>query len=227
MDNNCTTQVLLSLIAGCASRATTWEAYTVSSVPSSTFDSQWLTQEKVAVLSTTTADDFLGYSSVLSLGIDQGLAKPSSPINAISTTETLNILNRKGEGESYLLLIEDWKNGGLLELSRIRMIGEALEVKFILLPGMINISSVMYDRFTMQGFQILQTRTVSISWWIKIWNAETGELLWKSFGSGTMQKEVFIIERGLMDVLSKNVWEGMIEDLKLGNTTLIRSGSLD
>jgi hypothetical protein len=159
-----------------------------------------------------------GYGPGLSHTLQQALAESSPTINAIPSHETLSRLNRKGVAEGYIQMVKDWDYAGILERGRLQSIGAALGVRLVLLPGMAEYFSYLEERFTLEGLHVLQTRTVRLRLSLQLWNAETGELLWESFGGGGMQREVVSERQGLMTALAQKIWEGMIEDLQKGKT---------
>ena len=213
--------------AGCAGTQYSWETSTVSTPPSPYFDPLNLTYQPVAVIPVVTPPRLRGYGPGLSLALHDALNESSPVINAIPSHETLNRFNRQGIAEEYILLIRDWDDSGILERTRLKKIGKALGARFVLVPGIAEFQSQMEDRFTFGGLLLVRNRTLRFRLSMQLWSTTTGELIWESFGGGTMTREVVREGQGLMGALAKIIWATMIQDLQHGKTTTSHMGGGD
>ncbi len=139
-------------------------------------------------------------------------------VKATGHHETLTKINQMGLAEEYTGIARDWHQSGILDRERLNRIGSALGVKYVLLPGWVGGDSSFEDRFVISGLRTVQTRTVWLRLLIQIWDVESGEIVYESFGGGIGGREVVEAREGIKVALARKVWWSMIEDLKNGKT---------
>ena len=194
------------------------------SSPPATFQPEVLKEESIAVLPVQTPIRLVGYGPGVSQALDQTFAQSFPAIQAIPSQETINRLSRAGAQKEFSQFVEFWKTSKLYDQAGLERMGEALRVRYLLLPGIVEFDRTMVERFDLVGLRTAQTRTVTLRLSLHLWDAVSGTILWESFGEGMMTREVLSESRGSMGTIARNIWRSMIEDLLKGNTDSYYAG---
>jgi hypothetical protein len=200
----CVTLILsIWLLAGCGEPTYRWEAFTMSSPPA-TIQPEMLKEEPIAVLPVQTPIRLVGYGPGVSQALDQTFAQSFPGIKAIPSKESVNRMSRAGAQKEFAQLVEFWKTSEIYDRAGLEKIGAALEVRYLLLPGIVEFDRSMIERFDLVGLRTVQTRTVTLRLSLQLWDVTSGVFLWESFGEG--------------------IWRSMIEDLLQGKTDSYYAG---
>ena len=135
-----------ALVSGCAP-VYLWETHTTSTPRPQSFDVAALAREPVATLGPLTPAGLQGFSPFLSRALIAAISEASPPIRAISTRETLNMVNGQGLAAEYADLISGFARSGILERERLQRIGSAIGSRYLLLPGLADFNQVLVDKF--------------------------------------------------------------------------------
>jgi len=131
-----------------------------------------------------------GFSASLSLALTAALSQASPPIRGIPGYETLNRLNEKGLAADYTEMISAFARSDILDRERLQRIGSGLGTRYVLQPGLAEFSQSLMDRFELIGLKLLRSRTTTLRLWLRLWDAETGQMLWESAGETTVAIEL-------------------------------------
>lgn len=175
---------------GCSGNGyTRWVTNTLSTPPSPMFDSAELTQAPIAILPVQTPDRLRGYGPGLSQALQNGLEHFSPTIQAIPSQDTINHLNGAGLREVFNHLVKDWNFSGYQDPNKLKSIGSALGVKFLLIPGLVDLERSQRERLDALGLKTIVSEVAALRLSMQIWNTATGEIVWKSFGEGYVKRE--------------------------------------
>ena len=213
-----------ALLSGCAP-VYLWETHTTSTPRPQSFDVAALAREPVATLGPLTPAGLQGFSPFLSRALIAAIWEASPPIRAISTRETLNMVNGQGLATEYADLISGFARSGILERERLQRIGSALGSRYLLLPGLADFNQVLVDKFEIAGIKIVTNRVITLRLWLQLWDTQTGQIVWESTGEVTVASEILLPERTVpLDEIGQKLWLRMIQDNLLADKT--RSGSV-
>lgn len=203
---------------------TRWVANTLSTPPSPVFDPTDLTQDPIAIVPVQTPDRLRGYGPGLSQALQYALKHSTPTIQVISSQETINRLNRSGLREAFNHLVKDWNFSGYQDPKRLQSIGSALGVKFLLIPGVVDLERSQRERLDALGLKTIVSEISALRLSMQIWNTATGEILWESFGEGYVKREGLIETRFAVGFFARNLWLSMIQDLQEGKTSSYHEG---
>jgi hypothetical protein len=227
MEGRVTAAVILAisaaLSASCSHPLHMVDAHTTSTPRPPSFDVAELAREPVATLGLVTPAALQGFSPSLSLALTAALSQASPPIRGIPTYETVNRLNEKGLAADYTEMISDFPRSGILDRERLQRIGSALGSKYVLQPGLAEFSQAITDRFEIGGWKLLKTRLTSLRLWLRLWDTQTGQMLWESAGETTVATELLRQAAAVpLTEVAQVLWLRMIQDDLLGGKTQSR-----
>jgi hypothetical protein len=212
-----------ALSASCSSPFHMVDAHTTSTPRPQSLDLAELAREPVATLGVVTPAALQGFSPSLALALTTALSEASPPIRGIPTYETVNRLNEKGLASDYTEMISDFTRSGILDRERLQRIGSALDSKYVLQPGLAEFSQALTDRFEVVGWKLLKTRITSLRLWLRLWDTQTGQMLWESAGETTVATALLRQESAVpLTEIARILWLRMIQDDLLGGKTRSR-----
>jgi hypothetical protein len=213
-----------ALPASCASPVHWSGAQTISTPRAPSLDVTALARDPVAVLGLGASPALQGFGIPVSHALTTALSQASPPIRGIPAYEVLNQLNEKGLAADYTAMVSEFPRSGILDRERLRRIGSALGVRFVLQPGLAEVGQTLLDRFEMAGFKLVRVRVQTLRLWLQLWDTETGQMLWESGGEATVTTELLIREQSTVSLndIAENLWSRMIQNDLLGGGTRSR-----
>jgi hypothetical protein len=212
-----------ALFASCSNPFHMVDAYTTSTPRPQSLDVAELAREPVATLGLVAPAGLQGFSPSLSLALNTALSQTSPPIRGIPTYETVNRLNEKGLAADYTEMVSDFARSGILDRERLQRIGSALGSKYVLQPGLAEFSQALMDRFEISGWKVFRTRVTSLRLWLRLWDTQTGQMLWESAGETTVATELLRQESAVpLTEIARILWLRMIQDDLLGGESKSR-----
>jgi hypothetical protein len=172
-------------MGGCTKPFHLWEADITSTPKPQSFDVGNLARERVAMLAPATYNHLQGYLPFVSQGLTAACSEVSPPIRVLSQYETMNTLSQQGLSSDYREDKPDYVPSNILDRQRLGRIHKALAAKYVLQPGLAEITESTEDRLEFAGFKLIKTRDQTMSLWLRLWDAETGEFLWEGAGEFT------------------------------------------
>ena len=188
------------------------------STPPAKFEPQVLTEEPIGILPAMTPNRLQGYGAGLSTALNQTFAECFPAIKTIPSNESVSQLTRLGVEKELARLGEDWKTYVINNRAGLETVGSALGVRYLLLPAMAEFEHTMRSRFVFLGIRTFQTRIETLRFSLQLWDLTAGEILWESFGEGTVWKDVMGQTPGSLRTIAVILWRSMIEDLLEGKT---------
>jgi hypothetical protein len=208
-----------ALIVGCTPLYLS-DTHTTSTPRPQFFNVTELAREQVATLGLHTPAALQGFNPPLSHALNAALSEASPPIRGIAAHETMNVLNQQGLAAEYGTLIAGFGRGGILESKPLQRIGSALSSRYVLLPGLAEFNQVIIDRFSISGWNIIQSRVTTLRLWLQLWDAQTGNIVWESAGEVTVATKLLRAEQTLaLDEIARKLWLRMIQDNLLEGKT--------
>ena len=209
----------VAVLAGC-SPVYTWDINTNSTPRPSTFDIGELSHTPVATVGLVAPGGLTGYNAALSHALIGALAQVSPPIRGIPAHEIVNALNDRGLAAEYGDLLAGFARSGIMERERLQRVASALGCRYVLVPGLAEINSLVLDRFEFYGLKIFRTRVTLIRAWLQLWDTQTGHILWESAGEVATASDVLRHERVVpVDEIAQKLWRRMLQrDLIDGHT---------
>jgi hypothetical protein len=207
------------LLAGCSPPYVS-DTYASSTPKPKTFDVAELQQTPVATLTYVAPGNLQGFGTALSHALAGALANVTPPIRQITTEATLNQIADRGLGAEYADLRAGFGRNGILDRQKLRHIGSALGVRYVLLPGLAQLDESIIDRFEAAGLKILRNRVTSLRLWLQLWDAQTGHIVWESSGEMNVAT-VFLSARQVVALqrIAQRLLVQMIQDGLLGSST--------
>jgi hypothetical protein len=207
------------LLAGCTPLYLS-DNHTTSTPRSQFFDVAELARERVATLGLFTPAGLQGFNPPLSHALMAALSEASPPIRGIAAHDTVNMLNEQGLAAEYGTLIAGFGRGGILERKPLQRIGSALSSRYVLLPGLAEFNQVIIDRFSLYGWNFIQSRVTTLRLWLQLWDTQTGKILWESAGEVTVATKLLSSEQTVpLDEIAQKLWLRMIQENLLKGKT--------
>jgi hypothetical protein len=210
--------VALPLLAGCTPLYSSHTHIAGTAKPQS-FD----VAERVATLDLIAPASLQGLAPLFCNSLAIALEKANPPIRATSFRETGNLLNDRGLAGDYAKLVSGFAQSGVLEHEQLRRIGAALGSRYVLLPGLAEFDESVIDRFETMGLKVVRNRVTIMRLWLELWDTNTGQNLWESFGEVTVVSAILAPKRTVpLDTIAQRLWLRMIQDGLLGGRTRLR-----
>jgi len=153
----------------------------------------------------------------VSYALTTALWQASPPIRAVPMPEMVNRLIDQGLAAEYADMLA--ARNGILERDRLRRIGAALSSPYVLQPGLAEFDQKLLDKLDVSGLQLVRTRMSSLRLWLRLWDAQTGHLLWESTGEVTVLEPVLRQDVTVsLDAIARELWLRMINGDLLGVT---------
>ena len=219
---------LAAFFTGCSGPFHLSDMHSTSTPKPQALDIAALAREPVATLAMVTPPAFQGYGPSLSHALSASLSEVSPPIRESPVYETMNRLNEKGLAADYAEMISEYAHSGILDRKRLKRIGSALGVRYVVQPGIGDFREVLVDRFQLWGWRLVKARAATLRLWLRLWDAETGQILWEAAGEGTVTSELLEdLPTVPLNEIARRLWSRMIQDHLLGEKTTFRLFSRD
>jgi hypothetical protein len=205
---------------GCTKPFHLWQADITSTPKPPTLDVSKLTHERVIILPPAAYNHLQGYIPAVSRGLHVACSEAAPPIRAISQYETVNTLSQQELLSDYREDKPDYAPSSILDRRRLGRIHKALAAKYVLQSGIAQFTESTEDRFEFAGLKLIKTRVNSLSLWLRLWDAETGEFLWEAAGEGTVAATLFEEKSSLpLYDIARRLWTLMLQETLLAGKT--------
>jgi hypothetical protein len=145
-------------------------------------------------------------------------------INLRSEYEIFNSVNHQEAEVEYVEPDPTLAASRLLAPARLKQMGAALGVKYVLQPGLAYVREELQDKFEFAGFVFLRTRVTTMGLWLRLWDAQTGQFLMEASGEATVATELLVEGATVpLHATARNLWRHMIQEGLLSGKTI--SGS--
>lgn len=207
-------------IVGCSKPFHLWQVDITSTSRPQSLDISALARERVAILAPAAYNHLQGYIPAVSRGLRTACVEITSPLKTISLYETLNTLSRQGLASDYREEKPDYAPSDIMDRQRLGRIHKALAARYVLQPGLTQFTESTEARFEFAGWKLIKTRVNSLSLWLRLWDAETGEFLWEGAGEGTVAATLFE-EKSTLPLydIARSLWRLMLQEGLLAGKT--------
>jgi len=207
-------------MGGCTKTFHLWQADITSTPRPQSFDVSNFVRERVVVLAPAAYNHLQGYIPSVSRGLRVACSEVSPGIRVVSLYETLNTLSRHDLLSDYRDDKPDYAPSNSLDRQRLSRLHKALAAKYVLQPGLAELTQTTEDRFELAGLQLIKTRVHTMSLWLRLWDAETGEFLWEGSGEGTVASTLFEEKFSLpIYDISRRLWMLMLQETLFAGKT--------
>jgi hypothetical protein len=199
------------------------DVYTTSTPGTQHFDVSKLPLKPISVLGVVAPANLQGLGPSLSHSLVTALTKARPPIQVIPAYETVSLINERGLARNYADLLSGFAPGGILDAERLRTIGSALGIRYVLLPGLAEFDQLIMDKYEAFGVKLVRSRLTTLRLWLQMWDAQTGRLVWESAGEVTSVTPLLNAKRTVpLDRLAQELWLQMIQEDLLETKTETR-----
>ena len=209
----------MALLAGCRPPHT-WDAHTTSWPTPPSCDLAGASRERMATLGVVTPGGLQGLAPALSHALAAALADVEPSVAALSSGDTLNVLNERGLAGQYANLLAGFGRSGVLDRHALRALATPLGRRWLLLPGLAGLDEVLVDHFEITGLKIVRSRVTTLRLWLQLWDAQTGRMACESSGEARVTSELLQPERTVpLDETAEKLWLRIIREGLLGGRT--------
>jgi hypothetical protein len=213
-------------LAGCGPAHLTDHHATATPLPAS-FDTAELVRRPVATLGFAAPANLQGYSVTLSHALSAALAEVTPPIPEISAREAVNRLTDQGVAAEYAELQARVTRNEAPNRQRLQRIGSRLGSNYVLQPGVAQFDEEIVDKFEALGLKLVRNRVTTLRLWLKLWEVQSGHVVWESAGETTAVAALVTLDRSVpLDRIAQKLLFHMIQDglLKARTRTRVVSG---
>lgn len=123
-----------------------------------------------------------GLVEALESRLDDGVVHPNLASSQI---------NEAGLAESYAEMLEAYDKTNILDRDALRQISEAVKVRYVAVPILVNFSESSSTRFSVFGFRLGKTASTSARFQLQIWDGHSGRIVWEGISDLTLAQETF------------------------------------
>ena len=168
---------------------------------------------RVAALGLIAPSSLQQFAPLLSDTLVSALEEAHPPIRTLSFRESANLINDRGLAADYGDLVSGFVHSAILERERLRRIGEALGVRYVLLPGVAEFDQTVIDRFETIGLKVFRARITTLRLWLQLWDTKTGHNLWEATGEATVVSQLLRVKETVpLNTIVQSLWLRMIQD---------------
>jgi hypothetical protein len=180
---------------------------------STSFNTSTLGQGRIVALFPATYAHLQGYIPMVSHALMAACGETDPSLQLIPELETFNKINHLQLIDQYADAEPAYAASHLLSENRVKQLGSALGVKYVLQPGFAYVTEDLEDKFEFGGFVLVKTRVTTVGLWFRLWDAHTGEFLLESNGAATVAAGLF--QGGATASLhetTRRLWKQMIQE---------------
>jgi len=133
--------------------------------------------------------------------------------NLISYRETMSLININGLTDAFTKMLQEHEISGILDREILSRIGEVLKVRYILQPELVNFTRESVTRLSVLGLRLIQTERGMIQAYLRVWDVETGEIVWEGSGIATLAGEQVLARPILFEQTANLLWKELISRL--------------
>lgn len=153
-----------------------------------TFNAAQFTNGRVAVLIATGTPQ-IAYRRMLSDTMVDAWKGMARDVQVIPPFETLNLINHAGLSEEYGRMIREYDTSGILSKGALGRLGQALQVRYIIMPTLVEFTQQRLNRISFFGVRLVDTQESSLRQSVQVWDVQTGEILWEGTATAVIAGE--------------------------------------
>lgn len=111
------------------------------------------------------------------------------PVNVLRQQEVVQICIASDRVKLLRDLLSSTQPGNLLDPERLKEMGRILDVEYLFLPKIVDVTTDNATRFSFAGFTFILTGWISIEGALQLWHTGTGTLAWQSIGEASLSSE--------------------------------------
>ena len=117
-------------------------------------------------------------------------------------------------------MLSAFARSDILDRERLQRIGSGLGTRYVLQPGLAEFSQSLVDRFEFVGLKLLRSRVTTLRLWLRLWDTQSGRMLWESAGETTVATELLREQAAVpLTEVARALWFRMVQnDLLEGET---------
>lgn len=133
-----------------------------------------------------------GFGIFMNTAIEQILREGGVEQSVIGPSESGNLLSEMGLRTQLDALMNSWQPSNVLDPASLRTIGEAMGVRYLLVPYLVTYNTNNNSRITFLGVTFVRTGWTTVQLALQLWHAPTGVLVWQGQGISTLGCEGII-----------------------------------
>jgi hypothetical protein len=211
---------LLAGLSGCGRPVHVWEAHAYATPVPPSLDISALGREPILALIPATYNQLQGHIPMVAHALAAACSQTEPKLNLRSEYEIFNTVNHQQAGLEYAEADPTFAASRLLAPTRLKELGAALGVKYILQPGLVYIKEDLEDKFEFGGFVFVRARVITMGLWLRLWDAQTGQFLMEASGEATVAAGL-LVEGATVPFheTARNLWKHMIQEALLSGKT--------
>ncbi len=145
-----------------------------------------------------------GVVEALEAQLDDGVVHPNLASSQI---------NEAGLAQSYAEMLEDYDETNILDRDALRLISEAVKVRYVAVPILVNFTESLTTRFSLFGLRLGKTASTSARFQLQIWDGHSGRIVWDGISDLTLAQETFREGPIRFNQIVKETWLSLIEQI--------------
>lgn len=167
-----------------------------------------------------------GFGVFMNTSIEKVLRESGAEESVIGPTETGNVLSEMGLRSQLDALMNSWQPSNVLDPQGLEKIGEALGVRFLLVPYLVTYNTNNNSRITFLGVTFVRTGWTTIQVALQLWHTPSGTMVWQGQGISTLGCEGIIGPPVPTGPTIEEAIRPMLEDFIAGRSESIVSKKL-
>ncbi|MFQ6110996.1 MAG: hypothetical protein ACE5LX_03075, partial [Nitrospinota bacterium] len=102
---------------------------------------------------------------------------------------------------------------GVLDKEFLSRLGKAMNVDYLIQPGLVRFSQEKQNRITVFGVRLVQTMESTVRVFIEIWDVRTGALVWNGWAVVTFAGEDIRARPVLFETVTERAYGNLLERL--------------
>ena len=207
-------------LSGCGRPVHVWEAHAYATPPPPSLDISTMGREPILALLPTTYHQLQGHIPMVAHALAAACSQTQPKLNLRPEYEIFNTVNQQPAGLEYADPDPTFAASRLLAPTRLKQLGAALGVKYVLQPGLAYVKEDLEDKFEFGGFVFVRTRVTTIGLWLRLWDAQNGQFLMETSGEATVATELLVEGATVpLHATARNLWRHMIQEGVLSGKT--------
>jgi hypothetical protein len=136
-----------------------------------------------------TATGVANYRLIIGDSLAKALRELDNGVPIVDPDHAVNLINRAGLAQDYTQMIREYHDSGILEKEMLNRIGQALGVRYLILPTLLEYRRDTSTRISILGVRFVETRSSTLRTLAQIWDAKTGDLVWEGSAEVTLAGE--------------------------------------
>jgi hypothetical protein len=153
------------------------------------------------------------YKNLLVATLAEAFEDTGGGFNLLSYRQSMSLININDLTQIFTKMLEDHEVSGILDKKALHRIGEALKVRYILQPELVNFTRTTNTRLSVFGLRLIQTEKGIIQAYLRIWDVGTGEIAWEGSGMANLAGEQILARPVLFEQTANLLWEELLSRL--------------